>query len=170
MARRTTKAVKYIKLSEKRIREIQDLVALWPYETKAFMRARFLQYKPRSDIFNTMTEYLLSIFYDSPEKDFSILKDPDILTDWQRRFEISGQTDPQEAWSKILEKELSSKDYAYLLSLLDHELTDVHVPLELDSLFEKVYRAHLKKEYISDPAVPKAPVLLITGPSGSDNH
>jgi transitional endoplasmic reticulum ATPase len=167
MPRRFTKAVKFIRLSEQRIREIEELVSLWPYETKAFMRARFLQYKPKSDITNTLLESFLSFFYEAPEKNFSILKDPDILTDWQRRFEISGQTDPQEAWSKILEKELSAKDYAYLLSLLDDELNDVHVPWELDALFEKVYRAHLRKEYISDPRVPKASLLLIVGPSGS---
>ncbi len=89
------------------------------------------------------------------------------MTDWQRRFEISGQTDPQESWSKILEKELSSKDYAYLLSLLEKELNDVHVPSELEELFAKVYRAHLKKEYISDSSVPKAPLLLVVGPTGS---
>ncbi|MDZ7581451.1 MAG: hypothetical protein U5R30_12760 [Deltaproteobacteria bacterium] len=35
------------------------------------------------------------------------------------------------------------------------------------ALFEKVYRAHIRKEYISDPSVPKAPLLLIEGPSGS---
>jgi transitional endoplasmic reticulum ATPase len=167
MPRRFTKAVKFIKLSEKRIMEIEELVSLWPYETKAFMRARFLQYHPKSDIINTLIESFLSFFYEPPEKKFSILKDPDILTDWQRRFEISGQTDPQEAWSKILEKELSAKDYAYLLSLLDDELNDVHVPWELDALFEKVYRAHLRKEYISDSSVPKASLLLIAGPSGS---
>ncbi len=167
MARRTTKAVKYIKLSEQRIREIEDLVALWPYETKAFMRARLLQYKPKSDLMTRVVEFILSFLYDSAEKNFSILKDPDILTDWQRRFEISGQTDPQESWSKILEKELSSKDYAYLLSLLEKELNDVHVPLELEELFAKVYRAHLKKEYISDSSVPKAPLILVVGPSGS---
>jgi transitional endoplasmic reticulum ATPase len=167
MPRRFTKAVKFIKLSEKRIMEIEELVSLWPYETKAFMRARFLQYQPKSDIINTLLESFLSFFYEPPEKKFSILKDPDILTDWQRRFEISGQTDPQEAWSKILEKELSAKDYAYLLSLLDDELNDVHVPWELDALFEKVYRAHLRKEYISDSRVPKASLLLVSGPSGS---
>ena len=60
-----------------------------------------------------------------------------------------------------------AKDYIYLLALLENELTDVHVPLELVVLFEKIYRAHIRKEYISDPAVPKAPLLLIAGPSGS---
>ncbi len=70
MARRTTKAVKYIKLSEKRIREIEDLVALWPYETKAFMRARLSQYKPKSDLITKIVEFILSFLYDSAEKTF----------------------------------------------------------------------------------------------------
>ncbi|MCP3953321.1 MAG: AAA family ATPase, partial [Desulfobacterales bacterium] len=58
-------------------------------------------------------------------------------------------------------------DYEYLLYLLEKELTDIHVPHELKELFEKIYRAHIRKEYISDPEVPKAPLLLFIGPSGS---
>ncbi|MGD9217170.1 MAG: AAA family ATPase, partial [Desulfobacteraceae bacterium] len=112
-------------------------------------------------------ETMLSFIMDAPEKHFHVLKDPEILTDWQKRFDISGQTNPQDAWNRILEKEVTSKDYLYLLSLLDHSLRDVHVPVELETLFEKIYRAHVRKEYVSDPSIPKAPLLLIIGPSGS---
>ena len=167
MTRRITKEIKYVRLSERRIREIEDLVASWPYETRAFMRARLNQYKPPSDLVNAMLDRVLSLFMAAPQKNFNVLKDPEILTDWQKRFEISGQTNPQEAWNKILEKELSNKDYLFLLSLLDRELMDVHIPWELQELFEKIYRAHIRKEYISDQSVPKAPLLLFVGPSGS---
>ena len=167
MARKLTKEIKYVRLPEKRIREIEELVASWPYETRAFMRSRLNQYKPPSDVVNTILETFLSFFMSAQERKFVILKDPDILTDWQRRFEISGQTNPQDAWNKILEKEVSAKDYIYLTALLDQELTDVHIPSELRTLFDKIYRAHIRKEYLSDPSVPKAPLLLITGPSGS---
>ncbi len=167
MARNLTKEIQYVRLNEKRIREIEDLVASWPYETRAFMRSRLNQYKPSSDLINTILDGILSLFMSAPQKKFNNLKNPDILTDWQKRFEISGQADPHEAWNKLLEKELSSKDYVYLLSLLDQELTDVHIPWELRELFEKIYRAHIRKEYISDQTVPKAPLLLIVGPSGS---
>jgi SpoVK/Ycf46/Vps4 family AAA+-type ATPase len=167
MARKITKEIQYVRLSEKRIREIEDLVASWPYETRAFMRARLNQYKPPSDLVNALLDRVLSLFMAAPQKSFNVLKDPNILTDWQKRFEISGQTNPQDAWNKILEKELSTRDYYFLLSLLDRELTDVHIPWELRDLFEKIYRAHIRKEYISDPSIPKAPLLLIVGPSGS---
>jgi SpoVK/Ycf46/Vps4 family AAA+-type ATPase len=167
MARKLTKEIQYVRLSEKRIREIEDLVASWPYETRAFMRARLNQYKPSSDLVNAVLDRILSLFMAAAPKKFKVLKDPDILTDWQKRFEISGQTNPQDAWNKLLEKELSGKDYIFLLSLLDRKLTDVHIPGELQALFEKIYRAHIRKEYISDPSVPKAPLLLIVGPSGS---
>ena len=167
MAKRLTREKQYVRLSEKRIREIEDLVASWSYETKAFMRARLNQYHPPSDMLNTLLDMLLSLFMSAPEKKFAILKDPEILTDWEKRFEISGQTKPQEAWNKILEKEVSAKDYTYLLSLLDKELGDIHVPDQLAKLFEKIYRAHIRKEYLSDPEVPKAPLLLVIGPSGS---
>jgi len=167
MVRKLTKEIQYVRLSENRIREIEDLVAHWPYETRAFMRARLNQYKPPSDRINAALDRILSLFVAAPKRQFNILKDPDILTDWQKRFEISGQTNPQEAWNKILEKELSAKDYNFLLSLLDRELTDIHIPWELQNLFEKIYRAHIRKEYLSDPSVPKASLLLIVGPSGS---
>ena len=167
MARRLTREITYVQLPESRIREIKDLVAAWPQETKAFMRARLNQYRPPMGLINSVLEMALSFFMDAPEKRFNVLKDPDILTDWQKRFEISGHANPQDAWNKILEKEVSAKDYRYLLSLLEKELVDVHIPIELHDLFEKVYRAHLRKEYISDASVPKASLLLFVGPSGS---
>ena len=167
MAKRLTKEKQYVRLPEKRIREIEGLVASWSYETKAFMRARLNQYHPPSDFINTLLDGILSLFISAQDKKFVILKDPEILTDWQKRFEISGQTEPQEAWNKILEKEVSARDYTYLLSLLNRELGDIHVPQSLAVLFEKIYRAHIRKEYFSDPGVPKAPLLLVIGPSGS---
>ena len=167
MPRRLTKKTTYVRLPERRIEEIQGLVATWPNETKAFMRARLHQYKPPAGWINAILETVVSFIMDTPEKHFVVLKDPEILTDWQKRFELSGQTNPQDAWNRILEKEVTAKDYLYLLSLLDRELSDVHVPVELQELFEQIYRAHIRKEYISDSSVPKAPLLLITGPSGS---
>jgi transitional endoplasmic reticulum ATPase len=167
MARRLTREITYVQLTESRIREINDLVAAWPQETKAFMRARLNQYRPPMGLVNSVLETFLSFFMEAPERKFNVLQDPNILTDWQKRFEISGHTNPQEAWNKILEKEVSAKDYRYLISLLDKELVDVHIPVELYDLFEKVYRAHLRKEYISDASVPKASLLLFVGPSGS---
>lgn len=167
MPRRVTKKITYVRLPEQRIHEIQSLVSSWPFETKAFMRARLNQYKPPAGWVNAFLEVLLSFFMDTPEKSFSVLKDPKILTDWQMRFELSGQSNPLDAWKRILEKEVTAKDYQYLLSLLDSALSDVHVPVELETLFEKIYRAHIRKEYVTDPSVPKAPLLLVIGPSGS---
>ena len=42
MPRRLTKKVRYIRLPEKRIAEIDAIVASWSNETKEFMRARGL--------------------------------------------------------------------------------------------------------------------------------
>jgi len=167
MARRITRQTIYVQLPESRIREIEELVASWPYETKVFMRARLNQYQPPSDLVNRVLDKIFSLFFSTPKRRFDVLKDPDILTDWQKRFEISGHTNPQEAWNKILEKELSSKDYIYLKALLEKDLQDIHVPQELQELFEKIYKAHIRKEYMADPSVPKAPLLLVVGPSGS---
>ncbi len=167
MPRRVTKKITYVRLPEQRIRDIRELVDSWPYDTKAFMRARLNQYRPPAGWFNSFLDWVISFYADAPQKTFQVLKDPQILTDWQRRFELSGQTNPQDAWNRILEKEVTASDYLYLISLLDHDLTDVHVPVELEELFEKIYRAHIRKEYVADPRIPKAPLLLIIGPSGS---
>ncbi len=167
MPRRLTKKITYVRLPERRIQEIKALVGQWPYETRSFMRARLNQYKPPAGWLNSILETFVSFIMEAPEKKFNVLKDPQILTDWQKRFEISGQTNPQDSWNRILEKEVTAKDYLYLLSLLDHGLRDVHVPVEMEELFEKVYRAHIRKEYVSDPTIPKAPLILVVGPSGS---
>lgn len=102
MTRSKTKEKVYVRLPEQRIQEIEELVASWPYETKSFMRSRLNQYKPPSNVISRIVDSLQSLFMAAPDRTFQILKDPDILTDWQRRFEISGQTNPQDAWGKIL--------------------------------------------------------------------
>ena len=43
MPKRLTKKVTYVRLPEHRINESQALVASWPYEPKAIMRARLDQ-------------------------------------------------------------------------------------------------------------------------------
>jgi len=167
MPRRLTKQVRLIRLSEKRIAEIDDLVASWPHETKEFMRARLKQYRPPPPFFRLLGRCLGWFLLTGKKRDLRILKDPHILTDWQKRFEVSGQMVPRKAWNHILEKELSLKDHAYMLARLERELSDVHLPQELRRLFEKIYRAHLRKEYTRDPEVPQAPIILLVGPSGS---
>lgn len=167
MARRFTRRVRYIKLPEQRIQEIHDLVSAWPHETRAFMRARLNQYRPRSGWPMRGAAALLSLLRTPAEARFEILNDPQVITDWQRRFELSGQSNPQEAWNRILEKELSAADHAYLLALLDRELDEVHLPGELRRFFEGIYRAHIRKEYVAEAEVPKSPLILVVGPSGS---
>jgi hypothetical protein len=74
MARSFTKEIQYVRLTEKRIREIEDLVASWPYETRAFMRARLNQYKPSSDLINAVLDRILSIFMAAPKKKIQCFK------------------------------------------------------------------------------------------------
>jgi transitional endoplasmic reticulum ATPase len=167
MPKRLTKKINYIRLPEKRIAEIENLVASWSNETKEFMRARLNQYRSPSGVLGLLTKCYRWLLLPARKRDLKTLKDPDILTDWQKRFEISGHTVPRKAWNHILERELSPKDHAYMLALLERELSDVHLPQELADLFEKIYRAHLRKEYSSDPEVPKAPIILFIGSSGS---
>lgn len=167
MPRRRTKKIHYICLPEKRIDEIDSLVASWSFETKEFMRARLNQYKPQGGLFKRLSSLFRWFLFSSRKRDLKILKNPEIITDWQKRFEVSGHTVPRKAWNHILERELSSKDHAYMLALLKRELTGVHLPDELRGLFERIYQAHIRKEYTTDPEVPQAPIILFIGTSGS---
>lgn len=167
MPRRYTKKTEYICLPEKRIEEIESLIASWPYETKEFMRARLNQFSPPSGLFHFLVGLGKKLLNLEKQKNFTILRDPTIITDWQKRFELSGETVPRKSWNNILEKELSKNDHTLLLALLNRELGDVHIPTELARLLEKIYRAHIRKEYTSDTDVPKAPLILLTGTSGS---
>ncbi|SHO49311.1 AAA family ATPase [Desulfopila aestuarii] len=167
MPRRHTRTIRYICLPEKRIREMEEIVAAWPFETKEFMRARLNQYQPPLALITWLRAFMRWVWGARRREDFTMLRDPEIITDWQKRFEVSGQSSPRKAWNAILQKEISAKDKSYLVSLLDRELNDVHLPEELSTIFNKVYRAHIRKEYIADPEVPQAPLILFVGTSGS---
>ncbi|MCG6931320.1 MAG: AAA family ATPase [Desulfofustis sp.] len=167
MAKRFTKQIRYVRLPEKRIAEIEAVVASWSYETREFMRARLNQYKPRGELRRYLGDLSRWLSFSPPRRDLAILRNPEIITSWQKRFEVSGQTVPRKAWNHILDKELDNRDHAFMLALLERELSNVHLPDELGELFEKIYRAHIRKEYTTDPGVPQAPIVLFVGTSGS---
>jgi len=98
---------------------------------------------------------------------FKNLKDPQLLSDWRRRFELAGSQSTSAAWEKILDRELLPHDYSYLTYLLERETDDIYVPDDLLRLFQKLYRAYILKDYTEDPEVPRAPLILAIGASGS---
>lgn len=168
MPRRTTKEKTYIRLPEKAIHKIEALVDTWTYDTKAFVRSRLNQYLPPNAVILFLKELFFFVFLmRRREKRMNVLNNPKILTDWKKRFLYSGETNPGASWNKIIEKELTRHEYHYLIAVLDRELTDTHVPFEFEDIFEKIYRVHIRKEHIEDPDVPKAPIVLIEGISGS---
>ncbi|MCP4024468.1 MAG: AAA family ATPase, partial [Desulfobacteraceae bacterium] len=168
MAKRTTKEKILIRLPEKKISKIEDMVLSWPYDTKAFVRSRLNQYKAPHAVIRFLKElFFFLAHFRRKEKEMNILNNPEILKDWKKRFLYSGETNPAASWNAIIDKELTKPEYHYLIAVLDRELTDLHVPGELENTFEKIYRAHIRKEHISDPDVPKAPIILIEGTSGS---
>lgn len=80
---------------------------------------------------------------------------------------MSGSRNASATWNKILDRELSWHDYHYLRYLLEKKTADVFVPAAFLELFRKLYQAHILKEYTEDPAVPRAPLVLVIGSSGS---
>jgi len=168
MAKRTTKEKTLIRLPEDSIKKIEELAGTWSYDTKAFVRSRLNQYKQPHPLISFLKESIfLILFMRRKKKKMNVLNNPEILRDWKKRFLYSGETNPGASWNTIIEKELTKPECLYLIAVLDNELTDLHVPFELEETFDKIYRAHIRKEHIEDPDVPKAPMLLIEGTSGS---
>ncbi len=168
MAKRITKERKYITLPEETIRRVDSMVAGWSYDTKAFVRSRLNQYSPPHPLISSVKEGLHLIFLMRRQKKrMNVLNNLFILRDWKKRFLYSGETNPGASWNRIIEKELTKAELLYLIAVLDRELTDLHVPVELEEIFDKIYRAHIRKEHIEDPDVPKAPIMLVEGASGS---
>ncbi|MBU2430484.1 MAG: AAA family ATPase, partial [Proteobacteria bacterium] len=168
MTRRTTREKTYIRLPEDAIKKIEGLVDSWSYDTKVFVRSRLNQYSPPHPVLLFAKRVLFVLFFlRLPRKKMNVLNNPEILRDWKKRFLYSGETNPGASWNKIIEKELTGPEYRYMTAVLDKVLTDLHVPYEFARMFDKIYRAHIRKEHIEDPDVPKAPIMLVEGTSGS---
>ncbi|MCG8567447.1 MAG: ATP-binding protein, partial [Desulfobacterales bacterium] len=168
MAKRTTKEKTYIILPEEAIARIEALVSTWTYDTKAFVRSRLNQFKAPGPAVSFLHHLLHFIFFmQRKKKKMEVLNNPKILTDWKKRFLYSGETNPGASWNKIIEKELTRTELLYLSEVLDRELTDLHVPVELEETFTQIYRAYIRKEHIEGADIPKAPIVLIEGSSGS---
>lgn len=164
---RKTKEPIRIKISDKRISEIEGLIESWSFEMKEFMLQRLNQYKPGVSLPRlTRNTWYWFMDKDSALK-FKNLKNPEILTNWKERFRASGEDNPTLAWNRILEKEVSYEDREYMIYRLKEETDDTFVPPQVADFFEKLYKAHIRKEYANDPDLPKAPIVLVIGPSGS---
>ena len=163
---RKTRCPTYVKLSEKRVAQIEGLVDGWNFETRVFVLRRLRQYSPSHSWWERFRCWLWRNFWPM-DSSFQILRDPDLLSDWRRRFELSGSHNASAAWNKVLHRELDWHDYQYLTMLLERETNDVFVPESFLDLFNKVYRAHILKEFDEDPRVPRAPLLMVIGGSGS---
>ena len=168
MTKRLTKQKTLIRLPENKISKIETMVAAWSYDTKAFIRSRLKQYSPVYPVLSRIRSLFGFILPASAKsRHMNVLNNPEILNDWKKRFEYSGETNEARSWNRIIEKELTDQEYRYLIAVLDRELKDLHVPGELEELFEKIYRAFIRKEYQTDKELPKAPILLVEGASGS---
>ncbi len=163
---RKTRSPVYVRLSEGRIRQIEGLVAGWSFETRLFILRRLRQYRPSRTPLDLLRSWLRRLLRPG-DRSFQILRDPEHLSDWRRRFEVSGSQNAAAAWNKILQRELDWHDYQYRAYLLERKTADCHVPPPFLTIFRKLYHAHILKEYTEDPAVPRAPLVLVIGSSGS---
>ncbi len=153
-------------MSEQRIRQIENLVTGWSNETRRFVLRRLHQYNPIRSPLRRLISYIGKLIK-SEEREFKLLENPSLLNDWHSRFEAAGSQDATAAWNRILSKELDHHDHQYLTYLLENETIDTFVPKTIRDIFDKLYHAFVLKEYSDDPEVPRAPLILVIGNSGS---
>ncbi|MBN1142108.1 MAG: AAA family ATPase, partial [Deltaproteobacteria bacterium] len=165
-AQRKTKTPINVRISEKRLRQIQSLVDSWNVESRTFVLQRLHQFHPKRTPWRFFRTLFKSLLWPT-ERRFQLLRNPEALSDWHRRFEISGSSSAGAAWNKILDRELNWHEYHYLTYLLERETADIFVPQALRDFFDQIYHTHILKEYTQDPTVPRAPLMLVIGPSGS---
>jgi SpoVK/Ycf46/Vps4 family AAA+-type ATPase len=163
---RRTRTPIYVSLSETRIRQIENLVNGWSTETRRFILRRLHQFKPNRSLLHRLRTWLQRTF--RPEQsEFKLLQNPSLLNDWHQRFEAAGSHNATAAWNHILSRELDPQDHQYLTFLLEKETIDTFVPKSIQELFDKLYHAFILKEYSDDPLIPRAPLVLVIGNSGS---
>ena len=163
---RKTRAPVYVSLSEQRIEQIEELVEGWGTEIRRFVLRRLHQHDPSRSLTQRIGRRLKRL-YMPPQRDFSFLRDPRKLNDWHHRFEAAGSQDASDAWNRILTKELDPEDFHYLCYLLERQTIDTFVPFEIRDIFETLYHSYILKKYSEDPKVPRAPLILVIGNSGS---
>lgn len=163
---RKTRTPVYVSLSESRIQQIENLVAGWSNETRRFVLRRLHQYNPSRSLPERLRNWVRRQFKQE-EREFKLLQNPSLLNDWHQRFEAAGSQDATAAWNRILARELDHQDHRYLTFLLENETVDTFVPRTIHDLFNRLYHAFILKEYSDDPGVPRAPLILVIGNSGS---
>jgi SpoVK/Ycf46/Vps4 family AAA+-type ATPase len=163
---RKTRAPVYVSLSEQRIRQIEELVEGWGTEIRRFVLRRLHQHDPSRSLSQRFGRMVQRLFRPQ-RRDFSFLRDPRKLNDWHHRFEVAGSQDASATWNRILTKELDPEDFHYLSYLLERQTIDTFVPLEIRDIFETLYHSYILKKYSEDPKVPRAPLILVIGNSGS---
>lgn len=163
---RKTRTPIYVSLSENRTLQLENLVNGWSNETRRFILRRLHQYKPNRSLFERFRKLLHRIFR-AKQNEFKLLQNPSLLNDWHQRFEAAGSHNTTAAWNHILSRELDPQDQQYLTFLLEKETVDTFVPKSIQVCFDRLYHAFILKEYSDDPRIPRAPLILVIGNSGS---
>ncbi|MDD2308203.1 MAG: AAA family ATPase [Desulfuromonadaceae bacterium] len=163
---RKTRTPIYVSLSEARIRQIEKLIDGWSNETRRFVLRRLHQYKPNRSLLRRFRRWVQRLFRPR-QQDFRLLQNPSLLNDWHQRFEAAGSQNATAAWNHILSRELDPQEHQYLTFLLEKQTIDTFVPQSIYDYFDRLYHAFILKEYSNDPLVPRAPLVLVIGNSGS---
>ncbi len=159
MTTKYTRNVIKLNLSRPRKNKLDEIVKGYSFHEKNYLLNRVNNYANSLKPNISLT--------DKSKQDFKYLNNKEIFSDKFKRFEITGKWDPNEAWNKIFDEDLHGEEYKYLQYVLEKETTNIYVPEELKQLFEGIFKAHISKEYTTNPDIPKKPFVLLIGPTGS---
>jgi transitional endoplasmic reticulum ATPase len=165
MPGRQTRETTYVRLPESRIREIDELVASGPRDQG--LHARAAAPVPAAVGFDQQPSGNPSVLFMAPRKAFEILKEPDILTDWQRRFRDFGSDQiPRKPGTRSSKRRSRPRITAICCPCWTANSPTSTSPGSW-SRCSKRSTAPISARNTSRTQYPTAPLLLIVGPSGS---
>jgi len=151
---KSTKNVIRLKLDKDRQLKLEDLLTKWTFAEKAFMLRMLNAYSGSLQDYVTRAKDLLA---KKEQAEFHNLGDKRIFSDSFARYQATGTWNPEAAWKKIFSQEMTRDEHVYLTHLLTKEVDQVYVPKKLESLFEKIFNAYIKKEFLTTSSLDICP-------------
>jgi len=159
---------------------IDELIDGWDFKTKENILGLLENYYERNSGLKNLTKpqkglkAIKNWFLDintSKEPRIKYLSDENVLLEWRIRYQITGELDHKKSFDKLFEEDLGKIGTVYAIKRLREETKKVFVPYEFGELIKQTYRKHLCNKLEADKessvTLPKAPLILVVGQTGS---
>jgi len=169
-----------IKIRPSQRAAIDELVDSWDFKTKESILGMLESYRDRHSGLEGMTKPSKKIKralgwfldeYDGITEEIKHLNNEEILFDWTQRYKITGEMEHKESFDKIFEEDLGNIGIVYAIKRLRDDTNKVYVPPEFGELIKQSYNKFVCRKIEADREskvpLPKAPLFLVIGPTGS---